>query len=114
MLRSCALTYETKWEDSLPCMEFSYNNSYQTILKMSPFEGLYGRKCRNPLNRSLIGDSHIFGIDLMLEAKKQVKVIQDSLRATQSCQKSYYDAKHHEVALNPESMLIFEWRHLKD
>ena len=48
MLRSCALTYGSKWEDSLPYAEFSYNNSYQTSLKMSPFEALYGRKCCTP------------------------------------------------------------------
>jgi len=30
----------------LPYAEFSYNNSYQASLGMSPFEALYGRKCR--------------------------------------------------------------------
>src|SRR3989337_1596159 len=44
MLRSCALSHGPKWEDSLPYAEFSYNNSYQASLKMSPFEALYGRK----------------------------------------------------------------------
>ena len=50
MLRACALAHGPKWEDSLPYAEFSYNNSYQTSLKMSPFEALYRRKCRKPLN----------------------------------------------------------------
>jgi transposase InsO family protein len=50
MLRSCALSHGPKWEDSLPYAEFSYNNSYQASLKMSPFEALYGRMCRTPLN----------------------------------------------------------------
>ena len=36
-----------KW---LPLAEFSYNNSYQESIKMAPFEALYGRKCRTPLN----------------------------------------------------------------
>jgi hypothetical protein len=30
--------------------EFSYNNSYQESIKMTPFEALYGRKCRTLLN----------------------------------------------------------------
>lgn len=44
MLRACALTYGTQWEDILPYAEFSYNNGYQESLKISPFEALYGRK----------------------------------------------------------------------
>jgi hypothetical protein len=44
MLRSCALTYGTDWESSLPFAEFSYNNNFQTSLRMAPFEALYGRK----------------------------------------------------------------------
>jgi transposase InsO family protein len=51
MLRACVLSYGTKWEDYLPFTEFSYN-SYQASLQMSPFEALYGRKCRTPLNWS--------------------------------------------------------------
>jgi hypothetical protein len=49
MLRACVLTYGKDWEDSLPYIEFSYNNSYQASLKMSPYEALYGRKCRTLL-----------------------------------------------------------------
>ena len=49
MLRACVLTYGKDWEQSLPYAEFSYNNSYQTSLGMSPFEALYGRKCITPL-----------------------------------------------------------------
>ncbi|WVZ80279.1 hypothetical protein U9M48_027770 [Paspalum notatum var. saurae] len=35
-----------------PLGEFAYNNSYQKSLDMAPFEALYGRRCRTPLNRS--------------------------------------------------------------
>jgi transposase InsO family protein len=38
MLRACALQYERSWDKSLPYVEFSYNNSYQESLKMTPFE----------------------------------------------------------------------------
>jgi hypothetical protein len=44
MLRACALKHGGSWDKSLPYAEFSYNNSYETSLKMSPFEALYGRK----------------------------------------------------------------------
>jgi transposase InsO family protein len=48
-LRACALQHGGSWGKILPYVEFSYNNSYQASLKMSPFEALYGRKCRTPL-----------------------------------------------------------------
>jgi hypothetical protein len=36
--------------------EFAYNNSYQSNLRMTPFEALYGRRCRTPLNWSHPGE----------------------------------------------------------
>jgi IS30 family transposase len=50
MLRACALQDKLGWDNRLPYTEFSYNNSYQASLKMSPFEALYGRNCRTPLH----------------------------------------------------------------
>jgi hypothetical protein len=49
MLSRCALKHGGSWDKSLPYTEFSYHNSYHANLKMSPFETLYGRKCRTPL-----------------------------------------------------------------
>jgi hypothetical protein len=42
MLRACALSDGPVWDQHLPLAEFSYNNSYQENIKMSPFEALYG------------------------------------------------------------------------
>jgi hypothetical protein len=49
MLRACALQHGSSWDKRLPYTEFSYNHSYQASLNMSPFETLYGKKCRTPL-----------------------------------------------------------------
>jgi hypothetical protein len=49
MLRACALKHDGSWDKSIPYVEFSYNNSYQASLNMSPFEALHGRKCGTPL-----------------------------------------------------------------
>jgi transposase InsO family protein len=43
MLRACVLQYDKNWDKCLSLAEFSYNNSYQTSLKMASFEALYGR-----------------------------------------------------------------------
>ncbi|KAA3461229.1 DNA/RNA polymerases superfamily protein [Gossypium australe] len=49
MLQCCVLGFEGNWERYLPLVEFAYNNSYQSSIKMTPYEALYGRKCRTPL-----------------------------------------------------------------
>jgi hypothetical protein len=41
MLCACALSDGLKWDQHLPLAEFSYNNSYQESIKMSPFEARY-------------------------------------------------------------------------
>jgi hypothetical protein len=84
MLRACALQYDGSWDKSLPYTEFSYNNSYQASLKMSPFEALYGRKCRTPLYWSETGERQLLGVDIIREAEKQVQIIRENLRIPQS------------------------------
>jgi hypothetical protein len=71
MLRACALIYNKDWETCLPLAEFSYKNSYQASVGMSPFEALYGRSCRTPLNWSEFAERQHFGLDLVMEAKKK-------------------------------------------
>jgi hypothetical protein len=44
MLRMHVIHEPKKWEDYLPLVEFSYKSGYQELLKMSPFEALYGIK----------------------------------------------------------------------
>ncbi|WVZ89946.1 hypothetical protein U9M48_036291, partial [Paspalum notatum var. saurae] len=93
MLRACALTYSTKWDECLPLAEFAYNNSYQKSLNMAPFEALYGRRRRTPLNWSEPGERVTFGPDLVTHAEEQVKFIQSNLNSAQSRQKSYSDRR---------------------
>ena len=100
MLRACVLEYGSKWEDCLPFAEFSYNNSYQASLQMAPFEFMYGRKCRTPLNWSEVGESQIFGPDVLREAEEKVHKIREHLKTAQSRQKSYADKRRRDLAFN--------------
>jgi len=93
MLRACVLAYPQKCDQCLPLAEFSYNNSYQESIKMTPFEALYGRRCRTPLNWSEAGERTIFGPDVVQEAEEQVRLIQENLKIAQSRQKSYADKR---------------------
>ena len=97
MLRACVLDYGSSWDDNLPYAEFSYNNSYQTSLKMAPFEALYRRRCRTPLSWDEVGDRQLFGPHLIKESKQKVKLIRDRLKVAQSRQKSYADSKRKET-----------------
>jgi hypothetical protein len=94
MLRACVLEHQGSWDPNLPWAEFSYNNNYQESLKMAPFEVLYGRRCRTPLNWIESREKVIFGPDLIEEAEATVRRIQDNLRATKSHQETYANRRH--------------------
>jgi hypothetical protein len=87
-LRACALQHGSSWNKSLSYAEFSYNNSYQASLKMSPFEALYGRKCRTPLYWDQTGERQFFGPELIQEAEEQVRIIRENLRVARTRQRA--------------------------
>jgi hypothetical protein len=93
MLRACAIHYGKNWDKCLSLAEFTYNNSYQSSLKMAPFEALYGRRCRTPLNWSQAGGREIFGPDLVLEVERKVRIIRKNLEVAQAMQKIYHDKR---------------------
>ncbi|WVZ97589.1 hypothetical protein U9M48_043111 [Paspalum notatum var. saurae] len=77
ILRACAIQYGTSWDKCLPYAEFSYNNSYQASLKKSPFEALYGKRCRTPLCMMPIitGEKQVFGLDIIHDAEQQLRIV---------------------------------------
>jgi hypothetical protein len=81
MLRACALKHGGSWDKSLPYVEFAYNNSRQSSLKMAPFEALYGRKCRTPLFWKQTGESQLFGLEIIKEAERQVEITREILKS---------------------------------
>ena len=98
MLRACALDYGSSWDDNLPYAEFSYNNSYQASLKMSPFQALYGRSCRTPLQWDQPGEKQVFEPDILLEAEENIKMVRENLKIAQSRQRSYADTRRRELS----------------
>jgi hypothetical protein len=91
MLRASILHFDKSWDTCLSLAEFSYNNTYQASLKMAPFDALYGRRCRTPLNWSEAGERTLFGPDLVKGAEPKVQVIRENLKLAQMRQKSYHD-----------------------
>lgn len=97
MLRCCTIEFEGNWEKFLSLVEFSYNNSYQTSIKMAPYEELYGRNCKTLLYWSKLSEKKIFGADLVHETKEKLRVIQDCLKVASDSQKSYTDLKKKDI-----------------
>jgi hypothetical protein len=97
MLRACAIQYGTSWDKCLPFAEFLYNNSYQASLKKSPFEALYGWKCKTPLYWDQIGERQVFGPDIVEEAEQLVQQVRENLRVAQTRQKSYADVRRRDL-----------------
>jgi hypothetical protein len=58
---------------------------------MSPFEVLYGCKCRTPLFWNEPGENQVFGPEILQEAERQVQVVRENLQLAQSRKKSYID-----------------------
>ncbi|KAG7559371.1 Ribonuclease H-like superfamily [Arabidopsis thaliana x Arabidopsis arenosa] len=56
MLRACVLNWEENSLKYLPLVEFAYNNSYHSSIRMPPYEALYGRPCRTPLCWTEVGE----------------------------------------------------------
>ncbi|KAG8501112.1 hypothetical protein CXB51_003183 [Gossypium anomalum] len=97
MLRCCILEFNGSWERYLPLIEFAYNNSFQSSIKMAPYEALYGHKCRTPLFWTELSESKIFRVDLIKDAEQKVKIIRESLKAASDRQKSYVDLKRKDI-----------------
>jgi len=62
----------------LPLVEFTYNNSYHASIETTPYEALYGRKCRTPLCWYQDGETVLVGPELIQQTTEKVKQIQDS------------------------------------
>jgi hypothetical protein len=98
MLTTCALKDSKSWDKCLPYAEFSYKNSYQKTLKMSPFEVLYGRRCLTPLFWNEPGENQVFAPEILREVERQVQVARENLQLAQSRQKSYTDHRRRNLS----------------
>ena len=90
MLLACVIDFGGSWDTHLLLVEFSYNN-YHTSIQCAPYEALYGRKCRSPLNWLEVGDSQLTRPDIVQETTDKIKTIQERLKAARDRQKSYAD-----------------------
>jgi hypothetical protein len=80
MLRACALDFGGSWHEHLTLAEFLYNNSYQSSIKMAPFEAIYGRKCISPFYWFEDKSNKDFEPNYIKDKKVVIDVIRDRLK----------------------------------
>ncbi|WMV07709.1 hypothetical protein MTR67_001094 [Solanum verrucosum] len=71
MLRACVIDFKGNWDDHLPLIEFAYNYSYHSSIQMTPYEALYGRRCRSPIGWFEVGEEGLIGPDLVHQAMEK-------------------------------------------
>jgi hypothetical protein len=70
MLHMCVMDPQKRWEEFLSLVEFAYNNSYQSTIKMASLEFLYGRPCRMPLSWDRLQDRVLVGPEAIQEMEE--------------------------------------------
>jgi len=100
LLRACVLEQGVSWDECLALIEFTYNNSFHSSIRMAPFEALYGRRCRTPSCWYESGESALLGPDVVQETTEKVKMIQEKMRASQSRPKSYHDKRRKDIVFH--------------
>ena len=77
ILRACVIDFKGSWVENIPLIEFTYNNSLHSSIKMAPYEVLYGRRYRSPIRWYDVGETQMFRPDLVHQVIEDVKVIKE-------------------------------------
>ena len=110
MLRKTATTEGKNWDDLLPYLLFAYREVPQASTGFSPFELLYGRQVRGPLD--ILRDSWIASpktsesivsyVLLMQERLSELRdLVKQNLQHAQDSQKTWYDKNARNRQLQP-------------
>ena len=108
MLRLCILDWSGTWENYLPLIEFSYNNSFHASIAMSPYEALYGRPCRTPLCWTEVGERRLIRPGFIEETLEKLQVIRANMKKAQDRQKKYADQRRREVVFAVGDMVYLK------
>ncbi|GJY74154.1 putative reverse transcriptase domain-containing protein [Tanacetum coccineum] len=100
MLRAYAIDFGSNWDDHLPLVEFAYNNSNHTSIKMPPYEMLYGRRCRTLVCWDEVGSRELASTDVVLATTEKIETIHERLKVAQDRWKSYADNRRRPIDFN--------------
>ena len=92
MLIYSIIDFKGYWDKDLPLVEFAYNNSYHSSKSMAPYEALYFRRCRYPVRWFEVGESLLFGPNIIYKSLDKVHIIMNRLQTAYRRQR--YNADH--------------------
>ncbi|KAL4007856.1 hypothetical protein ACER0C_001708 [Sarotherodon galilaeus] len=115
MLRKFVTETGSDWDQWLPYLLFAYREVPQASTGFSPFELLYGRQVRGPLdllkeqweNPEPDGDNVIAYVLKMRERLEQMTILaQQNMKVAQNKQKTWYDKKARERTFQPGQQVL--------
>ena len=83
MTRACTLEFKGNWDDDLPLLEFTYNNSFHSSIGMALYKALYGRKYQSLICWDVEGLRQIEGPDFVQETIEKVHMVNKCLKTGQ-------------------------------
>ncbi|GJX51034.1 putative reverse transcriptase domain-containing protein [Tanacetum coccineum] len=93
ILRACVIDFGKGLDKHLPLVEFLYNNSYHTSIKVASFEALYGQKCRSPVCWDKVRYIQLIGPEIIHEITEKIVQIKSHIQVARDRQKSYTDKR---------------------
>ncbi|WVZ64378.1 hypothetical protein U9M48_013901 [Paspalum notatum var. saurae] len=87
---------------------------YQASLKKSPFEVLYGKRCRTPLSWNQTGEKQVVGPDIIQDAEQQLRIVEENLRVVQSRQRSYADVRRRDLSFKVDDHAYLKVSPMRD
>jgi len=84
LLQTCILDHLGAWDEVLPLIEFTYNNSFHASIGMASYEALYGKRCRTPLYWYQDGEAALVGPKLLEQTIEKVRMVRNRMQAFQS------------------------------
>ncbi|XP_070023204.1 uncharacterized protein [Nicotiana sylvestris] len=81
---------------------------------MAPYEYLYGRKYRSPIEWFNVGETILVGPQLVQQAIEKIKLIQERLLAAQSRKKSYADNRRRDMEFQVDGWVFLKVSSMKD
>ena len=126
MMKKLALETPKRWDVVLPAMLFAYREVPQASTGFSPFEMLYGRNVKGPMQllrqlwtqetiESNVKTCSQYVLDLKNQIEQTCKIAKEHLTRAQKKQKHYFDRKAQQRLLEPGQhvLLLLPKKHNK-